>query len=188
MSLTEKQKMVSGKLYVSSDPELVADRENARRIVRLYNQSLETEYARRTELLKELLGTTGANIWIEPNFRCDYGYNIHVGDHFYANFNCTILDVCEVTIGDYCLIGPNVQIYTASHPLNPTERNTGAEYGKPIKMGNSVWIGGGAIINPGITIGDNVVVGSGSVVTKNVPNNVVVVGNPAKVIREIEYT
>ncbi|MEK8127626.1 sugar O-acetyltransferase [Paenibacillus filicis] len=184
--LTEKQKMLNGELYLASDPELFRERENARRLVRLFNQSLETEYDRRTDLLKQLFGSTGSTLFVEPSFRCDYGYNIHVGENFYANFNCTILDVCEVTIGDNCFIAPNVQIYTATHPINPFERNTGAEYGKPIKIGNSVWIGGGAIINPGVTVGDNVVIASGSVVTKNVPDNVIVGGNPARIIREIE--
>ncbi|KNB70700.1 sugar O-acetyltransferase [Brevibacillus reuszeri] len=186
MNITEKEKMIGGELYFASDPDLVADRENARRLVRLFNQSLEAEYSLRTKLLRELFGRVGSSITIEPPFRCDYGYNIHAGDNFFANFNCTILDVCEVTIGDNCLLAPNVQIYTAAHPINPAERNTGAEYGKPVIIGSNVWIGGGAIINPGVTIGDNAVIGSGSVVTKNVPSNVVVVGNPAKVIREIQ--
>lgn len=123
---------------------------------------------------------------MEPNLHVDYGYNIHVGNHFYANFNCTILDVCEVRIGDYCLMGPDVHIYTATHPLHPRERNTGAEYGKPVTIGNNVWIGGRAVINPGVTIGDNVVIASGSVVTKDVPDHMIVGGNPARIIREIE--
>lgn len=185
---TEKEKMLQGELYMSSEPELVAGRENARRLVRLYNQTTETEYDKRTELIKELFGSTGSAFIVEPDFRCDYGYNIHVGENFYANFNCTILDVCEVTIGDNCFIAPNVQIYTATHPINPIVRNTGAEYGKPIKIGHNVWIGGNAIINPGVTIGDNVVVASGAIVTKNVPDNVIVGGNPAKVIRTIDLS
>ncbi|TXK68919.1 sugar O-acetyltransferase [Paenibacillus sp. N3.4] len=185
---TEKEKMLQGELYMASDSELVAGRENARRLVRLYNQTTETEYEKRTELIKELFGSTGSSFFVEPNFRCDYGYNIHVGENFYANFNCTILDVCEVTIGDNCFIAPNVQIYTATHPIHPTLRNTGAEYGKPIKIGHNVWIGGGAIINPGVTIGDNVVIASGAVVTKDVADHVIVGGNPAKVIRAIDLS
>ncbi len=123
---------------------------------------------------------------MEPNIRFDYGCNTYVGENFFANFDCTILDVCEVRFGDYCILGPGVQIYTATHPLHPTERNTGKEYGKPITIGNNVWIGGSAIINPGVLIGDNAVIASGAVVTKDVPDNVVVGGNPAKVLKEIE--
>ncbi|MBP1970122.1 maltose O-acetyltransferase [Virgibacillus natechei] len=147
---------------------------------------METESTRRTEIVKELFGTTGESIFIEPNFRCDYGYNIHVGDNFYANFNCVFLDVCEIRIGDNCFIAPGVHIYTATHPLDPYVRKSGIESGKPVIMGDNVWIGGGAIINPGIHVGDNVVIGSGAVVTKNVPDNVVVGGNPAKVIKKVE--
>jgi maltose O-acetyltransferase len=183
---TEKEKMINGELYLAMDPELVADRLNARRITRLFNQTLETEEAERVQLLKELFGSTGNNVYIEPSFRCDYGFNIHVGENFYANFNCVFLDVCEIRFGDNCLLGPNVQIYTATHPLNPTERNSGAEYGKPITIGNNAWIGGSAVIVPGVTIGNNVVIASGAVVTKDVPDNVVVGGNPAKMIKEIE--
>jgi maltose O-acetyltransferase len=183
---SEKEKMLSGELYLAADPELIRDRENTRRLTRLYNQTLETEYGKRSELLKQLFGSTGANLYVEPTFRCDYGYNIHVGNNFYANFDCIILDVCEVRIGENCFIAPGVHIYTATHPLNPVERASGAEFGKPVKIGNNVWIGGRAIINPGVTIGDNVVIGSGAVVTKDVPDNVVVGGNPAKVIKRVD--
>lgn len=123
---------------------------------------------------------------MEPAFRCDYGYNIHVGDHFYANFDCVILDVCEVRIGDHCFMAPGVHIYTATHPIRPFERNSEVEFGKPVKIGHNVWLGGRAIVNPGVTIGDNVVVASGAVVTKDVPNNVVVGGNPAKIMKTID--
>ena len=183
---TEKEKMLNGELYNSQDQTLVKERENARRLTRLYNGTVETEYKERTRLLKELFGSMGENIYIEPNFRCDYGYNIHIGENFYANFDCVILDVCKVKIGDNCLIAPGVHIYTATHPINPYERITGAEYGKAVEIKNNVWIGGGAIINPGITIGNNVVIASGSVITKDVPDNVVVGGNPAKIIKQIE--
>lgn len=183
---TEKEKMLAGELYLASDPQLTKDRENARKLTRLLNQTIETEYEKRVELLKQLFGSTGENIYIEPTFRCDYGYNIHVGNNFYANFDCIILDVCEVHIGENCFIAPGVHIYTATHPLNPFERVSGAEFGKPVTIGNNVWIGGRAIINPGITIGDNVVIASGAVVTKDVPNNVVVGGNPAKIIKTID--
>ncbi|UGB33239.1 sugar O-acetyltransferase [Metabacillus sp. B2-18] len=183
---TEKEIMLAGEMYNPADRELLKDREEARRKVRIYNQSLETEVEKRTELLKDLLGSTGENVYMEPNIRFDYGYNTHVGENFFANFDCTILDVCEVRFGDNCMLAPGVQIYTATHPLHPTERNSGREYAKPITFGDNVWIGGGAIINPGITIGDNVVIASGAVVTKDVPANVVVGGNPAKIIKQIE--
>ncbi|ULL16638.1 acetyltransferase [Paenibacillus sp. H1-7] len=183
---TEKEKMLAGELYLASDPQLTKDRENARRMTRLFNQTFETEYEKRAEILKQLFGSTGMSLYIEPTFRCDYGYNIHVGNNFYANFDCVILDVCEVRIGENCFIAPGVHIYTATHPLNPFERVSGAEFGKPVTIGNNVWIGGRAVINPGITIGDNVVIASGAVVIKDVPNNVVVGGNPAKVIKNID--
>jgi maltose O-acetyltransferase len=183
---TEKEKMLNGELYNAADVELVRERARARRLTRLFNQTLETEYTKRTEILKELFGSAGDNIYIEPTFRCDYGYNIHVGENFYANFDCVILDVCEVRIGDNCLLGPGVHIYTATHPVNPYERISGAEYGKPVTIGNNVWIGGRAIINPGVRIGDNVVVASGAVVTRDVPDNVIVGGNPATIIRQLE--
>jgi maltose O-acetyltransferase len=184
--ITEKQKMMNGEMYNPADLELVKDRENARRQVRLFNQSLETETETRTNLLKSLFGSTGENINIEPSFRCDYGYNIHTGENFYANFDCIILDVCEVRFGDNCMLAPGVHIYTATHPLHPAERISGREYGKPVIIGNNVWIGGGAILNPGVRIGDNAVIASGAVVTKDVPENVVVGGNPAKIIRQID--
>lgn len=182
---TEKDKMLNGELYRPADPTLTKERQNAQKLTRLYNQSLETEGTKRTELLKELFGSVGEDIYIEPNFRCDYGYNIHVGDNFYMNFDCIFLDICEIWIGDHCFIAPGVHIYTATHPLNPHERNSGVENGIPVNIGHNVWIGGKSVINPGVNIGDNVVVASGSVVTKNVPDNVVVGGNPAKIIKQI---
>ena len=183
---TEKEKMLCGEMYNPADPELVLDRENARRKVRIYNQTLESEGTKRVELLKDLLGSTGELVYMEPNIRFDYGYNTYVGENFFANFDCTILDVCEVRFGDNCMLGPSVQIYTATHPITPMERNSGKEYAKPIIIGNNVWIGGNAVINPGVCIGDNAIIASGAVVIKNVPANVVVGGNPAKIIKEIE--
>ncbi|WP_066396992.1 sugar O-acetyltransferase [Neobacillus mesonae] len=183
--MTEKEKMLNGELYNPADPELVRGRENARRLTRLYNQTLETEYSERTNILKELLGSTGESIYIEPNLRCDYGSNINVGENFYANFDCVFLDVCEIRIGDNCFIAPGVHIYTATHPINPIERISGVEFGKRVNIGDNVWIGGRAIINPGVNIGNNVVIASGTVVTKDVPDNVVVGGNPAKIIKQI---
>lgn len=179
---TEKEKMLAGEMYNPSNPELMKDRENTRRLVRMYNQTTETEGDKRSKLLKELLGSTGEHVYMEPNIRFDYGYNTYVGENFFANFDCTILDVCEVRFGDNCMLGPSVQIYTATHPLDPTERNSGKEYAKPIAIGDNVWIGGSAIINPGVVIGNNVVIASGSVVTKNVPDNVVVGGNRQRLL------
>nr|WP_251025715.1 sugar O-acetyltransferase [Bacillus sp. ISL-47] len=178
--------MLAGEMYDPVDPELLRDRENARRLVRLINQTTEIEEDKRISLLKELFGSTGDHLFLEPAFRCDYGYNIHVGENFFANFECVILDVCEVRIGNNCMLAPGVHIYTAAHPLNPVERNSGREFGKPVTIGNNVWIGGGAIINPGVNIGDNAVIASGAVVTKDVPENVVAGGNPAKIIKNIE--
>lgn len=182
---TEKQKMIDGELYNAIDPELSQDRLNARRLTRLFNQALESDFDVRIQLIKELFGSTGQNVYLEPTFRCDYGYNIHVGENFYANFDCVFLDVCEIRIGNNCLMGPGVHIYTATHPLNALERISGAEYGSPISIGNNVWIGGRAVINPGVKIGNNVVIASGAVVTKDVPDNMIVGGNPAKIIREV---
>lgn len=184
--LTEKERMIAGEMYDPADKDLTQDSEMARRKTRLYNATLENEMEKRVFMLKDLFGTAGKNLYAEPTFRCHYGYNIHVGENFFANFDCVILDVCEVRIGDNCMMAPGVHIYTATHPLNPHERNTMREYGKPINIGNNVWIGGRAIINPGVTIGDNAVIASGAVVTKDVPANVVVDGNPARVIKEIK--
>ncbi|WP_108669212.1 sugar O-acetyltransferase [Peribacillus acanthi] len=187
MSKTEKEKMLSGEMYNAADPQLVNDRENARRLTRVYNQTLESETDIRTKLLKELFGSTGKSLSVEPTFRCDYGYNLHVGENFYANFDCVILDVCEVRIGDHCFMAPGVHIYTATHPLHPVERRSGIEFGKPVSIGHNVWIGGRAVINPGVNIGNNVVIASGSVVTKDIQDNVVVGGNPARIIKKIEW-
>ncbi|KWX80253.1 acetyltransferase [Paenibacillus riograndensis] len=178
--------MIDGELYMGWDPELTRDRAYARRMTRMYNQTTEMDDELRLKLLKELFGSTGEHLGMEPNIRFDYGYNIHVGEYFYANFDCTILDVCEVRIGNHCLLGPGVHIYTATHPLDPFERNKGPEYGKPVTIGDNVWIGGRSVINPGVTIGNNVVIGSGAVVTKNISDNMIVGGNPARVLKEIE--
>ena len=186
MAVTEKEKMLDGNMYNPADPQLVKERENARRQVRIYNQTLKTEEDIRTKQLKELFGSTGETIFIEPDFRCDYGYNIFAGENFYANFDCIILDVCAVRFGDNCMLAPGVHIYTATHPLHPAEHNSGKEYAKPVTIGNNVWLGGGAIVNPGVTIGDNAVIAAGAVVTKDVPANVVAGGNPARILKQIE--
>ncbi|GAA0339769.1 maltose acetyltransferase domain-containing protein [Oceanobacillus oncorhynchi subsp. oncorhynchi] len=183
---TEKEKMLAGEMYDPEDSILLKERQEARGKVRLYNQTLETEEEKRSKLLKELLGATGENVYMEPNIRFDYGSNTYVGENFFANFDCTILDVCEVRFGDNCMLAPGVQIYTATHPLDPIERNSGKEYAKPITIGNNVWIGGSAVINPGVTVGDNAVIASGTVVVKDVPDNVVVGGNPARVIKIVK--
>lgn len=183
--MTEKEKMLKGDAYIASDPELVKDRQKARILTRLYNQTIETDDYTKNEILRKLLGSTGENVYIEPSFKCDYGYNIHLGENFYANFDCIMLDVCEINIGKNAMLAPNVQIYTAYHPIDPKLRISGIEYGSPVTIGDNVWIGGGAIINPGVTIGDNVVIGSGSVVTKDIQSNCVAVGNPCKVIKNI---
>jgi maltose O-acetyltransferase len=183
--MTEKQKMLAGELYLASDPELVSDRKLSRNFARPYNVTTEEDDLKRHEILKQWLGRVGEKIEIEPPFYCDYGTNIFVGNNFYANFGCVILDCNTVEIGDNVLLAPYVQIYTAHHPLNPEVRLTGRELASPIKIGNNVWIGGGAIICPGVTIGNNTTIGAGSVVTKDIPSNAIAVGNPCKVIREI---
>lgn len=181
---TEKEKMIAGELYFANDPELVADRMFARSQSQIINQAESAEL--RSQLLKETFGRTGKKIYMEPVINFDYGYNIFVGENFYANFNCTFLDVSTIEIGDNCMFAPNVQLYTATHPLHPVKRNSGLEYAKPIKIGDNVWLGGGVIVTPGVTLGNNVVVGAGSVVTKSFPDNVVITGNPARIIKTVE--
>ena len=183
--MTEKKKMLSGMLYDCHDPELQADAAHSRMLTRLFNTTTEEQKDYRVSLLKQLFGSTGEHIHIEPPFRCDYGCNIFIGDKFYANFDCIILDVAKVTIGKNCLFGPRVCVYTPCHPIDAGERNSGLEYGKAVTIGDNVWIGGSAVINPGVTIGNNVVIGSGSVVTHDIPDNVVAAGNPCRVIRPI---
>lgn len=183
---TEKEKMINGQMYDARDPLLTKERKRAREIIQIFNQTKEDYVVKRIELLKRLFGKTGEKIYIEPYLRVDYGYNIFVGENFYANFDCVILDVCPVTIGDHCKFGPGVHIYTAAHPIDPEERLSDLEYGKPVSIGDNVWIGGRSVINPGVTIGDHVVVASGSVVTKDVPSYTLVAGTPAKMIRNLK--
>ncbi len=182
---SEKQKMLSGELYLASDPVLAAERMEARRLCREYNSSCEDEGDLRREILGNLLGTIAGEVTIEPSFKCDYGYNIHVGENFYANFDLIILDVCEVRIGKNCFIGPRASILTATHPVDPVARAAGPEYGMSITIGVNVWIGAGAIVNPGVTLGDGVIVASGAVVTRSFGPGVIIGGVPAKIIREI---
>lgn len=181
----EKDKMLSGELYKSFDAELLAERQRAKEIVFRYNSLQPSMIEERNELLKSLFGSVKGNFFIEPPFRCDYGSNIEIGENFYANYNLVILDCAKVTIGDNVLIGPNVGIYTAGHPLHFELRNEEWEFACPITIEDNVWIGGNVVLNPGVTVGRNSVVGSGSVVTKDIPANVVAAGNPCRVIREI---
>lgn len=183
--MTEKERMLSGKLYIARDKELARDNKKSRMLTRLFNNSTEEQLKYRVELLKELFESTGKNIYIEPPFRCDYGCHISIGNNFYANYDCIIVDVCKVRIGNNVFFGPRVCIFTAGHPIDADIRNTQLEYGKPVTIGNDVWIGGNTVINPGVTIGNNVVIGSGAVVTKDIPDNVIAVGNPCRVLREI---
>lgn len=181
---TEKEKMLTGELYFGSDPELTREREYARDLTYKFNNTSPNEKEIKQEYIKQLLNVKGS-FHIEAPFYCDYGYNIEVGDNFYANFGCVILDVNRVIIGDNVLLAPRVQIFTAGHPVDPAERLTGKEYGKPVFIGNNVWIGGGAIICPGVKIGDNVTIGAGSVVVRDIPDNTIAVGNPCKVIKGV---
>jgi maltose O-acetyltransferase len=183
--LTERQKMEAGELYDASDPELLELRRIARVNLQKFNSSSPSDSANRTRLLSELFNAP-TDGHIEPPFYCDYGRYIKFGKRAYMNFNCCVLDVCQVSIGDDTLFGPFVQVYAATHPVDGNERRAGKEFGRPISIGKNCWIGGGSVICPGVTIGDNCVVAAGSVVTKNVPANSVVGGNPARVIRSVE--
>lgn len=182
---TEKQKMLAGELYLANDPELAAESLRAAQLLQRYNQTAPGDRPHRTEILRELLGQVGAEPQIVPPFHCDYGSHISLGDRFYMNYGGVILDCNTVQIGNDVLCAPYVQIYTAHHPVNPALRLTGHELASPVKIGNNVWIGGGAIICPGVTIGDGTTIGAGSVVTKDIPANVVAVGNPCRVIRSL---
>ena len=182
---TEKEKMISGEPYLANGKELFTERQNAKELVFDFNNSHPNELKLRVEMIKKLFGKTEKGFYIEPPFRCDYGYNIFIGKNFYSNYNCTILDCAAVTIGDNVMFAPNVSILTAGHPIHHEMRNTGLEYAFPITIGNNVWIGANVVVNPGVTIGNNTIIGSGSVVTKDIPDNVIAVGNPCKVMREI---
>lgn len=183
--MTEYKKMISGELYYPGDKELTSLRYNARKLTEEINRTSVSDRNIRINLLKKLFGSTGESIYLEPTFNCDYGCNIYVGENFYANFNCVILDVAEVIIGSNCFLGPQVGIYTATHPVDPIERYNGLELGKTVTIGDNCWIGGHATINPGVILGNNVVVASGAVVTKSFSDNVIIAGNPAKIIRNI---
>jgi maltose O-acetyltransferase len=180
---SEREKMLAGELYDALDPELVAARNRARDLCQVLNASREGDPELRRFICTQLFGKGGQTVWIQPPFYCDYGSNIELGDRVFFNFNCIVLDVCRVTIGNYTMFGPAVQILTPMHPLNAELRRK-QEYGKPIEIGSDVWVGGGALILPGVRIGSRSVIGAGSVVTREIPDGVFAAGNPCRVIRE----
>ena len=182
--LTEREKMIAGDLYDPLDRELVAARERARDLCRGLNATREAEHEERRRLLRELFGEGGATVWMQPPFFCDYGWNIALGERVFFNFNCVVLDVCPVRIGSFSLFGPAVQIYTPLHPFDAEKRRR-QEFGKPVEIGSDVWVGGGAIILPGVRIGSRAVIGAGSVVTRSIPEDVFAAGNPCRVLRSI---
>jgi maltose O-acetyltransferase len=181
---TEREKMLAGELYDPLDAELVAARDRARDLCQALNATREAERDERRRIAVALFGTGGDSVWLQPPFYCDYGANIHLGHRVFFNFNCIVLDVCEVIIGDFTLFGPAVQVYTATHPMDAELRRS-QECARPIVIGSDVWVGGGAILCPGVTIGARSVIGAGSVVTRDVPGGVFAAGNPCRVIREI---
>lgn len=183
---TEKEKMLAGELYNALDAELTGMRTRARLLLQALNESREDQPDERIGILRELLPRAGEDLWIQPPFWCDYGTNMVIGDKVFFNFNCVVLDVMQVTIGSRTLIGPNVQIYAATHPLDHSVRAAGLEYAKPVVVGQDVWIGGSAVICPGVVIGDRTVIGAGSVVTRSIPSGVFAAGNPCRVIRKLE--
>lgn len=183
--MSEKEKMLSGQIYNAADEELIKERERCKCLCHQYNSLSPELVDERKNLIMQILGKTGESFLIEQNFWCDYGYNIEIGENFYVNHNCVMLDCAKITFGDNVFIAPNCGFYTAGHPLDTETRNKGLEFAKPINIGNNVWIGGGVTVLPNVTIGDNVVIGAGSVVTKSIPANTVAVGNPCRVIKQI---
>ncbi len=181
---TQKEKMLAGELYDPLDPELILARNRARLLCLRLNATTEEQKLERAEIVEALFGTP-TDVWLQPPFFCDYGSNIELGRRVFFNFNCVVLDVTTVRIGDFTLIGPAVQIYTATHPIDPAQRRSGLEFAKPVEIGADVWIGGGAIICPGVTIGSRTVIGAGSVVTGDIPDDVFAAGNPCRVIRPL---
>jgi maltose O-acetyltransferase len=181
----DKEKMLAGKLYKASDSQLDKETRHAKKLTRQYNATTEDDASLRQGILFDLFNKIGSPSYIEPPFRTDYGINTTIGKNFYANYDNIFIDVAPIKIGDNCMFGPLVSLYTAGHPIVSDIRNEQLEFGKPISIGNNVWIGGNAVVNPGVTIGNNTVIGSGSVVTKDIPDNVVAAGNPCRVIRKI---
>jgi maltose O-acetyltransferase len=184
--MTEKEKQQAGELYNSNDRELFNERIKAKKLCAEYNAVECNDFQKRERILDRLVALRGENTVIEPNFFCDYGYNIVIGDNFYANHNLVILDCADIEFGNNVFIGPNCGFYAAEHPIDANLRNQGLEYAKPIKVGSNVWIGGGVTVIGGVTIGDNVVIGAGSVVTKDIPSNCVAVGNPCAPTKTLE--
>jgi maltose O-acetyltransferase len=182
---SEKEKMLQGELYDPLDPQLSGERRRARLLFKSFNDTRDDQQDERARLIKELIPAAGRDVWIEPPFYCDYGSNITLGDRVFFNFNCVVLDVAPVRIGCNALFAPGVQIYAATHPLSARGRRTGLELGKPVDIGDDVWVGGGAIICPGVRIGARSVIGAGSVVTQDIGEGVLAVGNPCRVVREI---
>lgn len=183
--MNQRERMLAGLPYKAWLDGLEEERIACKQKIYEFNHLPPTEQDKILGLLKQLLGKTGEHVWIEAPFHCDYGWNIEVGENFFANYNLTLLDVGKITIGKNAQIAPNVSIYTAGHPIHPDSRNTGYEYGIPVTIGDNVWIGGNAVILPGVTVGNNVVIGAGSIVSKDIPDNVIAAGNPCRVIREI---
>jgi maltose O-acetyltransferase len=180
----EREKMLAGELYDPMDAGLVAARARARDLCQDLNATREAQQAERKRILRDLFGAGGETVWMQPPFYCDYGANIELGERVFFNFNCVVLDVCRVRIGSFTLFGPAVQIMTPLHPLNADLRRR-EEYGKPVEIGSDVWVGGGALILPGVRIGSRAVIGAGSVVTRDIPAGVFAAGNPCRVVREI---
>jgi maltose O-acetyltransferase len=183
---SEKEKMLAGELYNAVDTELSKERLKARLLIKKLNDTREDEVEERSKILNDLIPNAGEGLWLQPPFFCDYGYNITVGEKVFFNFNCIVLDVAPVTIGSRSMFGPNVQIYTATHPIDFKERASGLEFAKPISIGEDVWIGGSAVICPGVSIGNRSIIGAGSVVTKDIPTDVIAAGNPCKIIRHLK--
>ena len=182
--VNEPDKMLAGQLYDPHHPELVRARERARDLCQGLNDTCEAEQEARRSILKQLFGTGGESVWVQPPFFCDYGSNILLGERVFFNFNCVVLDVCVVKVGDFTLFGPAVQIYTATHPMDAALRR-GQELGRPVEVGSDVWVGGGAILCPGVKVGSKSVIGAGSAVTRDIPEGVFAAGNPCRVIRPI---
>ena len=183
--MTEWERLQSGLIYNDFDADLFDRRVAAKKLFRAYNKTEDDEIELRTQLMNQLFKKVGKNVWIEPDFRCEFGKNITIEDDVYINFGCVILDCAEVTIGSHTLLGPNIGLYAANHSIDATERINGGCYGKPIHIGKNVWLGGDVKVLPGVSIGDNTIIGTGSIVMKNIPTNVIAVGNPCKVIRAI---
>ena len=183
--MTEWERMQKGLVYNDFDQDLFNKRVEAKKLFKAYNKTDDEEIDLRNKIMKQLFKNVGENVWIEPDFRCEFGKNITIGDNVYINFGCIILDCSEVTIGSNTLLGPNIGLYAANHSTDATERINGGCYGKPIHIGNNVWLGGDVKVLQGVTVGDNTIIGAGSIVTKDIPDNVIAVGNPCKVIRKI---